>query len=94
MCGTSSSKCTLEIFKQSSNNDRNVMISKEPPIKYYVIAGFFTIFLGFGFTILPDIAESTNREYLFSEKFGMFLMTLGAVFTGIVMTTKLKNSKV
>ena len=59
------------------------MTSKDPPIKYYVIAGFFTIFLGFGFTILPDIAESTNREYLFGEKFGMFLMTLGAVFTGI-----------
>ena len=38
------------------------MTSKDPPIKYYVIAGFCTIILGFVFTVLPDIAESTNRE--------------------------------
>ena len=70
------------------------MTSKDPPIKYYVIAGFCTIILGFVFTVLPDIAESTNREYVIGEKFGMFVMTLGAVFTGIVMSIMLKNPKV
>lgn len=69
------------------------MMTKERPIGDYVKVAFFIICLGFTFTILPIIADSTNREYLISEKFGIFLMTIGAVFAGIAMSIKIKNQK-
>ena len=69
------------------------MVTKEQPIEDYVKAAFIIICLGFVLTILPIIADSTNREYLIGEKFGIFLMTIGAVFAGIAMSIKIKNQK-
>ena len=69
------------------------MVTKERPIGDYVKVAFFIICLGFALTILPIIADSTNREYLIGEKFGIFLMTIGAVLAGIAMSIKIKKQK-